>query len=340
MNIPNFTLARLVLSDLNTKLVQIGERLRNLTNQGVLSSEGGGTGVTSYRLGDLLYGLATGVLAKLTGNTTTTRKFLRQTGDGTNSAAPAWDTLVAGDVPNLPASIITSGQLAAARGGTGIDTSGSTGVARVSAGTWSANAGISHLAGSTSADLRGVLSDETGTGPAVFADGPSMTAINITDGNLKLNAYRFSFFHIRIYNNAGTLQHGIFADYNNPGSASAFATQVTGATATLNNTPTVAAGVDFTAGAGIVSGITHFLALNTAAQVVGSIAIQAVVTYDDTGTNVRCAPVVHSFNVNGTTRNRLTLYFTNSATGAAFGLTTANIGAGTQIGVALFGFIA
>lgn len=65
----------------------------------------------------------------------------------------------------------SAGQIEAARGGTGIDTSGSTGVLRVSAGTWSANAGISHLASSTSADLRGTLSDETGTGAAVFAGG-------------------------------------------------------------------------------------------------------------------------------------------------------------------------
>ncbi len=65
----------------------------------------------------------------------------------------------------------SAGQIEAARGGTGIDSSGSTGVLRVSAGTWTANAGISHLASSTSADLRGTLSDETGTGAAVFAGG-------------------------------------------------------------------------------------------------------------------------------------------------------------------------
>lgn len=65
----------------------------------------------------------------------------------------------------------SSGQIEAARGGTGIDSSGATGVPRVNAGTWSVNAGISHLASSTSADLRGTLSDETGTGAAVFAGG-------------------------------------------------------------------------------------------------------------------------------------------------------------------------
>lgn len=38
---------------------------------------------------------------RLAGNITTTRKFLRQTGNGTISAAPAWDTLLAADVPTL-----------------------------------------------------------------------------------------------------------------------------------------------------------------------------------------------------------------------------------------------
>jgi hypothetical protein len=42
----------------------------------------GGTGLSSYSLGDLLYASATNTLAKLTGNTTTTKKFLSQTGTG------------------------------------------------------------------------------------------------------------------------------------------------------------------------------------------------------------------------------------------------------------------
>lgn len=41
-------------------------------------------------LGDILYGGASGAATRLAGNTTTTRSFLGQTGDGTNSAAPSW----------------------------------------------------------------------------------------------------------------------------------------------------------------------------------------------------------------------------------------------------------
>ena len=50
-------------------------------------------------LGDLVAANGTPAWARLAGNTTATRKFLRQTGTGTVSALPAWDTLLAGDLP-------------------------------------------------------------------------------------------------------------------------------------------------------------------------------------------------------------------------------------------------
>lgn len=68
-----------------------------LTNP--LTETNGGTGESAYTLGDVLYSDATNSLARLAGNTTTTKKFLRQTGNGSISAAPAWDTLVDGDIP-------------------------------------------------------------------------------------------------------------------------------------------------------------------------------------------------------------------------------------------------
>jgi trimeric autotransporter adhesin len=61
----------------------------------------GGTGQTSYATGDTLYASATNTLSKLTGNTTTTKKFLTQTGTGSASAAPAWGTVSAGDISGL-----------------------------------------------------------------------------------------------------------------------------------------------------------------------------------------------------------------------------------------------
>ena len=61
-------------------------------------------------LGSVPYQSNTNVTTLLAPNTTTTKKFLRQTGTGTNGAAPAWDTILAGDI---------TGQVAVANGGTG-----------------------------------------------------------------------------------------------------------------------------------------------------------------------------------------------------------------------------
>lgn len=58
---------------------------------GTLPESKGGTGHSSYALGDILVSSATNVLSILAGNTTTTKKFLAQTGTGTVSAAPLWN---------------------------------------------------------------------------------------------------------------------------------------------------------------------------------------------------------------------------------------------------------
>lgn len=63
----------------------------------VLTTQGG-TDITSYTLGDTLYASAADTLAKLVGNTTTTKKFLAQTGTGSISAAPTWETLDTSDI--------------------------------------------------------------------------------------------------------------------------------------------------------------------------------------------------------------------------------------------------
>lgn len=55
-----------------------------------LGATNGGTAQTAWTIGDLLYASTTNTLARLSGNITTTRKFLAQTGTGSVSAAPAW----------------------------------------------------------------------------------------------------------------------------------------------------------------------------------------------------------------------------------------------------------
>ena len=79
---------------------------------GSLPEAHGGTNQSSYATGDTLYASATNTLSKLSGNTSTTKKYLNQTGTGSASQAPVWDTISATD--------IASGTLAVARGGTGL----------------------------------------------------------------------------------------------------------------------------------------------------------------------------------------------------------------------------
>ena len=77
---------------------------------GLLGATFGGTGQTTYATGDTLYSSASNTISKLSGNTSTTKQFLSQTGTGSASQAPAWASLAATD--------IQSGTLPATRGGT------------------------------------------------------------------------------------------------------------------------------------------------------------------------------------------------------------------------------
>lgn len=87
-----------------------------LTDNALVTVAQGGIGVGTLASNGVLYGGGTGAVNALAVNSSATNNFLTQSSSG----APAWATIVAGDVPNLAASIITSGTLAIARGGTNI----------------------------------------------------------------------------------------------------------------------------------------------------------------------------------------------------------------------------
>jgi hypothetical protein len=60
-------------------------------------------------LGDVWYASAANTLTALSGNTTATKNFLTQTGNGSVSAAPAWSLLALTDVPPINLGITTNG---------------------------------------------------------------------------------------------------------------------------------------------------------------------------------------------------------------------------------------
>lgn len=131
----------------------------NITRLGTITSIGaalgatfGGTGLSTYILGDTIYGSGVNTLAKLSGNTVATIKYLSQTGTGAVSAAPVWSTISGGDITGaaltktddtnvtltlggtpttalLRAASLTlgwTGTLAGGRGGTGVNNGSST----------------------------------------------------------------------------------------------------------------------------------------------------------------------------------------------------------------------
>lgn len=137
----------------------------------------------------IMYATGLDAYALLSQNTTATRKFLREV----SSTAPAWDTLQAGDIPDISATYLTLSAAAAAY--QPLDTQ----LTDLAALTYTANGGklvrvnagatafelftasygdalvanpLSQFAATTSAQLAGVISDEVGSDKLVFNTSP------------------------------------------------------------------------------------------------------------------------------------------------------------------------
>jgi hypothetical protein len=135
---------------------------------GALGPTNGGTGQSSYAVGDILYSSATNTLAKLSGNTTTTKKFLNQTGTGSASAAPSWDAVSTGDISGLGTMATQNANNVAITGGT------ISGVAISGASTINASV----IGGSTPAAVTGTV--VTGTTSVVAANGVLINADSVS----------------------------------------------------------------------------------------------------------------------------------------------------------------
>jgi hypothetical protein len=80
------------------KQVTTADYVAQVLNVNPVLTTQGGTNIETYTLGDTLYASATNTLAKLAGNTTSTKRFLSQTGTGSASAAPSWELLDPSDI--------------------------------------------------------------------------------------------------------------------------------------------------------------------------------------------------------------------------------------------------
>ena len=139
----------------------------------------GGTGITGYAQGEMLYANTTTTLDKVTANTTTTKKFLSQTGTGTAGQAPTWAQPAASDITGLAPSAttdttdannITSGTLGTSR--LSGSYTGITGVGTLTAGTWNASTVAANYGGTGFASyaVGDLLYADTTTSLAKLAD--------------------------------------------------------------------------------------------------------------------------------------------------------------------------
>lgn len=91
-SIGNRILSLILLLSISASIVYIANATAPDPGHNFTEVSGGAT------LGGVIYGSAADVFSQLAGNTTATKKFLTQTGNGSVSAAPAWSTLASSDV--------------------------------------------------------------------------------------------------------------------------------------------------------------------------------------------------------------------------------------------------
>lgn len=144
------------------------------------------------------------------------------------------------------------------------------------------------------------LRNATGFSPRVGADhGGDLPA------HLRVDAVLVALvaFCVRIYNNAGTLQHAIGA-YNSPATAGTWSGKIAGASASYTATPTGADATTAMAAGGKISATnTNRFILNTAQQAAASVFLDCSLSpAAPFRTSMRCSVVLQSRDVNGVTR--------------------------------------
>ena len=171
--------------------ISLNRTSANLGLTGITSIDGYAAGLAGGNattlLGALPYQSAANTTSLLSPNITATKKFLRMTGDGTNGTAPAWDTIVAGDIPShyIGTTSITFNRSSAAQSLTGITSIDG------SAATLTTARNINGVAFNGSADITVTAAAGTLTG-ATLASGVTassltsvgtLSSLTVTGGN-------------------------------------------------------------------------------------------------------------------------------------------------------------
>lgn len=99
----------IVADGTTTPVITLNIPTASASNRGALSSSDWSTFNSKMNnpftsLGDIVYSNAAGAPIRRAGNTTTTKMFLSQTGDGTSSAAPQWSAITSTDTGSVPTS--------------------------------------------------------------------------------------------------------------------------------------------------------------------------------------------------------------------------------------------
>lgn len=101
-----------------TSITTLGTIATGTWNATTIGTIYGGTGLTSYTLGDTLYASGVNTLAKLSGNTTSGIQYLSQTGTGAVSAAPVWASISGGDITGAALTKVDDTNVTLTLGGT------------------------------------------------------------------------------------------------------------------------------------------------------------------------------------------------------------------------------
>jgi len=101
-----------------TSITTLGTIGTGTWNGSVIAEAYGGTNQSNYTLGDTLYSSASNTLSKLSGNTTSAKQYLSQTGNGVISAAPSWATISGSDITGAALTRVDDTNVTLTLGGT------------------------------------------------------------------------------------------------------------------------------------------------------------------------------------------------------------------------------